>query len=255
VDSTVISSEIEVRATPESRWSQTTEPASQIIALEQGVVWTKITHNRPHPPVVFRVPDGQIEDVGTTFTVAVRDGQTQRVAVDEGTVLVHLRGLNDMRLSAGQSWERKELGAAASAPPLPQAPETTAAPSDNANPAAPVAQVEEPAASPPPATDAKARARASKTRKSTAEEARLLKKGRTALQSGRYTEALNVLDRFAASYPQSGLAEDAAYMRVLSLARSGRNDDALKAARDYLARFPNGFRRTEMQNFVEPVKH
>lgn len=47
--------------------------------------------------------------------------------------------------------------------------------------------------------------------------------------------------------PPSAAAEDAAYLGVLSLLRQGRTDDARSAARKYLADFPQGFRRVEME--------
>jgi TolA-binding protein len=41
-------------------------------------------------------------------------------------------------------------------------------------------------------------------------------------------------------------AEDAAYLHVIQLLRGGKRDDARAAAREYLAAYPNGFRREEM---------
>jgi TolA-binding protein len=255
-DVTMVSSDVEVRATPESRWSQTSEPAQQLIALEQGVLWTKITHKRPHPPVVFRVPDGQIEDVGTTFTVTVRDGQTQRVAVDEGTVVLH--GFANQRMSAGEVWERKAAAGTANTPntaPAPAAPTTAAEPAPGAQAEAPSAPA--PAATPDDVAASKPRARATSKPKgrNATEESRLLKKGTAALHAGRYSEAAHLFERFAADYPQSGRAEDVAYLHALSLGRAGRSDEAYAAAKDYLARFPQGFRRTEMEKYVSEVEH
>jgi TolA-binding protein len=259
-DTTMVSSEVEVRATPESRWSQTSEPSVQLIALEQGVLWTKITHKRPHPPVVFRVPDGQIEDIGTTFTVSVRGGQTQRVAVEEGTVVVHLRGVNEMRMSSGEVWERSETGASGQARAGSVGPQTTAIePSPNEQPAP---QVEAPntsasVAAPQEDPSSKPRGRATSKpgrRNPTAEESRLLKKGTAALHAGRFSEAVHLFERFEADFPYSGRAEDAAYLHALSLVRAGRSEEAFAAAKDYLARFPAGFRRTEMERYVSEVE-
>jgi hypothetical protein len=42
-------------------------------------------------------------------------------------------------------------------------------------------------------------------------------------------------------------SEDAAYLRVIDLFRAGQDDEARAAARDYVRRFPMGFRRTEME--------
>ena len=54
---------------------------------------------------------------------------------------------------------------------------------------------------------------------------------------------------FLARYPSDPRAEDAAYLRVLALQRSGGDAATRQAARDYLVRFPEAFRRGE----VEPL--
>jgi hypothetical protein len=46
-------------------------------------------------------------------------------------------------------------------------------------------------------------------------------------------------------------AEDDAYMRVVALVREGRAEEARVAARDYLRRFPDGFRRIEVARLAE----
>jgi hypothetical protein len=40
--------------------------------------------------------------------------------------------------------------------------------------------------------------------------------------------------------------EDAAYLNAIRLLRNGATDEARHAAREYLRRFPDGFRREEM---------
>lgn len=51
-----------------------------------------------------------------------------------------------------------------------------------------------------------------------------------------------------AATASSGLTpEDAMYLRVVSLARAGRKDEARGAAEEYLTAFPNGFRRAEVE--------
>ena len=47
-----------------------------------------------------------------------------------------------------------------------------------------------------------------------------------------------------------GRAEDDAYLRIVDLAQRGRVEEARAAAKDYLLRFPNGFRRLEVLNMV-----
>jgi hypothetical protein len=254
----MLASEIEVRAMPETRWSKRSEPPVELIALEQGALWTKITHKHPHPPVLFRVPDGQIEDIGTTFTVAVQGGETQRVAVEDGAVLVRLRGLKEIHLSAGEVWERKTgTGSSGSAAPQPvvdstpapapveaQPPSDLVSSSDNAaQAAADTASADDQAA--------KAKARAKAAKKAAAAEHRLLKKGETALGAGHYSEAVRVFEKFDAMYPHSILAEDSAYLKALSFTKAGQTDDARAAAQDYLARFPDGFRQKEVRQLLD----
>jgi hypothetical protein len=45
----------------------------------------------------------------------------------------------------------------------------------------------------------------------------------------------------------NGRSEDAAYLKVVDLLRLGQRDEARTVARDYVRRFPGGFRRTEME--------
>jgi ferric-dicitrate binding protein FerR (iron transport regulator) len=48
----------------------------------------------------------------------------------------------------------------------------------------------------------------------------------------------------------AGREEDEAYLRVLALVREGRAAEARLAARDYLKRFPSGFRRSEVERIA-----
>jgi hypothetical protein len=46
----------------------------------------------------------------------------------------------------------------------------------------------------------------------------------------------------------NGVAEeDLAYLQILALLEEGRKEEAVLAARSYLARFPEGFRRPEVR--------
>jgi hypothetical protein len=46
-------------------------------------------------------------------------------------------------------------------------------------------------------------------------------------------------------------AEDAAYLRIIALLHEGREAEAKAAARDYLRRFPEGFRSVEAAKIAE----
>ena len=45
-------------------------------------------------------------------------------------------------------------------------------------------------------------------------------------------------------------AEDDAYLHIVDLLQRGRTEEARTAAKDYLLRFPNGFRRVEVLNIA-----
>jgi TolA-binding protein len=213
--------------------------------------------------VVFRVPDGQIEDIGTTFAVTVQNGQTQRVVVDEGAVLLRLNGMKEQRVTAPNTWVRPS-GAAPAPAPAPAAepaPVTGSAPVAGNEPApSEVAPVEVPSQSSAVVTGddqaAKVRSRTDTKapKKAGAEETKLFKKATGAYRAGRNAEALALFDRFTALYPHSSRSEDVSYLRVLSLAKSGQATQAVSAGEDYLARFPSGFRRKEMEDFVKRAK-
>jgi ferric-dicitrate binding protein FerR (iron transport regulator) len=53
--------------------------------------------------------------------------------------------------------------------------------------------------------------------------------------------------RLKSAVTSDGNEEDAAYLRVLHLLRASKTAEARAAANDYLARFPNGFRRDELR--------
>jgi hypothetical protein len=53
--------------------------------------------------------------------------------------------------------------------------------------------------------------------------------------------------RFVAAHPGDARAEDAAYLRVVALQRSGDDAEMKGAALDYLRRYPGGFRKMEVE--------
>jgi hypothetical protein len=69
-------------------------------------------------------------------------------------------------------------------------------------------------------------------------------------RAGRLGAASALFDAFASSHPGDARAEDAAYLRVVALARSNQREAARQAAASYLARYPGGLRAKEVQNLV-----
>jgi outer membrane protein assembly factor BamD (BamD/ComL family) len=105
-----------------------------------------------------------------------------------------------------------------------------------------------------PSADKAAKASAAKARRAAAVENPVLKRAATAWRTGRYDQAARLYEKFAADHPGDARAEDASYLRTLSLERGGRHEEARAAAQLYLARFPGGFRRTELESFVAGSK-
>jgi outer membrane protein assembly factor BamD (BamD/ComL family) len=70
------------------------------------------------------------------------------------------------------------------------------------------------------------------------------------IEKGDFGQAASDLHTFAAQHPDDPRAEDAAFLEALSLSRAGRADDAAEAARRYLARYPNGYRRAEAEKLL-----
>ena len=68
-----------------------------------------------------------------------------------------------------------------------------------------------------------------------------------ALNSGAHGEAAAAFGRFLAKHPRDPRAEDAAYLRIIALQRSGDTGAMKDAALTYLRRYPKGFRRAEAE--------
>jgi FecR protein len=185
-----------------ARWTQTTNGGVEWIDLSDGTLRLQVHKASGSRRVVVRVPDGEIEDIGTVFHVVVSHGRTQRVGVDEGRVTIRLRQMAPITISSGASWARPEEPVSTSA--LPSAWLTPSVAPPTATPPSNRLQV----SSPPRHQDLPA----------------------TQLNTEK---------------------EDAAYLRTITLLREGRNDEAKVAAKDYLKRFPDGFRREEMAKIAE----
>ncbi|MEY4579425.1 MAG: hypothetical protein RL701_4128 [Pseudomonadota bacterium] len=69
-----------------------------------GVFNIHIKRKPTDPRVVVTVPDGEIEDLGTTFQVSLSDAHTIQIAVIEGVVLLRRPSLPTVRLAAGDVW-------------------------------------------------------------------------------------------------------------------------------------------------------
>jgi outer membrane protein assembly factor BamD (BamD/ComL family) len=77
------------------------------------------------------------------------------------------------------------------------------------------------------------------------EGASALADGVELIERGDYGAAAERLGAFRQSHPGDVRAQDAAFLAILALERAGRHPAAVAAARDYLASYPQGYRRAE----------
>ena len=68
-----------------------------------------------------------------------------------------------------------------------------------------------------------------------------------ALDVGDNVGAAAAFASFLVKHPHDPRAEDAAYLRVMALHRSGDDGSTKQAAKEYLHRYPAGFRHKEVE--------
>jgi len=225
------SSSAVVRASSAALWSETTRDQLEQVRLERGSLWLHVDHaSRPSRRLLVLLPDGELEDTGTTFSVSTEDGRTTRVEVQDGSVVLRVRGRLPVALGAGETWNPGPTPAAsAAASPTPSAetpPTLRAAPPSPTAPAASSAEPLAPSVLPNPSDDFRA--------------------AMARLDSGDSLGAAAAFATFLAKHPRDPRAEDAAYLRVIALHRSGDDSSMKQAAQTYLSRYPTGFRRAEV---------
>jgi len=194
------------------------EGATQVLRLDQGSLDLHVTKLDADQRFLLQTPDAEIEVRGTAFRAflvppdaACGDGTPTRVVVTDGVVVVRRAG-QSWRVEAGQPWP-------AGCPTIAAHPASkpTSSHGVSAGPAS-----------------------------SLGEQNDLFSDAMAAKRRGDASEALGDFDRFVARYPGSPLAESATVERM-RLLRASDPARAAGAARQYLARFPNGFARAEAE--------
>ena len=222
-----------VEAVGDAHWGRERDGLTETIRLDEGRLSLRVQRAEGER-VIVRLPDGEIEDRGTTFSVEVAHGHTEHVTVDEGAIELRRAGSPTITLNAGESWRRD------------------AAPVVSAVVASP------PALEPPPAPSAAASVTVAEARTTTvARRPRAvtevptppsnLSSGFRALAAGRPDEAATLLGDAQEHARDDGAAEDAAYLRLVAVARTGDRDRTRALAKAYLAKFPRGFRRADVE--------
>jgi TolA-binding protein len=239
-----------VRADPAAVWSENREGNVDRIRLERGALFIRVERASERVRVVVVLPDGELEDIGTTFTVSAEDGRTTRVAVQDGSVVLRLRNRRAVVIGPGETWTAETQAA----PPV----SPSASDSANASAAAGVEAVASGRVSsavgtplragPAPAVpSALADPLAAVPSSSKPDPAVDFRAAMAALRAGDHSKAAAAFEAFLVKYPRDPRGEDAAYLRVIALQRSGDVASTRRAAQDYLRRHPSGFRRTDVE--------
>jgi hypothetical protein len=201
------------------------EPSSQLLRLVSGFADLHVAKLAPGQRFVLATPDAEIEVRGTQFHVAVTrpdprcgGGTLTRVTVAEGVVSVRHDGV-EARVVAGSQWPLECPGPA----------EVSAEPENSVRPGT---------GRPPPTRPSAISA--------LTEQNNLFAEAAAAKRRGDGQAALSSLSRLLAKYPGSALAESA-YAERMRLLRTTNPAQAVDAAKDYLARYPQGFAKAQAE--------
>lgn len=234
-----------IRAEPQTVWAERMDGSSRNVVLSHGSLRIHVARAGGQGRFLVSLPDGELEDRGTTFTVSAAEGHTTHVAVEEGSVVLRLAHHAPITISSGEGWTREAspISPPSSPPPVALSPAAPPLTSPSLRPRAgtrpPVALPSRPALSPvePRAERAENDFRAAMT----------------LFEGGANREAALRFARFIQEHGRDARAEDAAYLRVIALRRGASNDEARRAAEDYLTRYPQGFRRAEIVDVVRSL--
>lgn len=223
-------------------WTTVSREATVRLRFERGWFEVSVDKLRTGQRFIVELPEGELEVKGTRFIVEVHGKKTERVRVHEGRVALRLRGEPPLLLEAGDTWPIVAASpapkvsspepAAASPPAITSSAPSSARPRRDAPP--PASSPEPPAAAIDPSApigDAFAEAMA-------------------AFSAGDFGKAEGLFAEFEHAHPTDGRVEDATYLRAVARARRGDAAAARAIARDYLRRYPNGFRRAEAERLL-----
>ena len=181
----------------------------------------------PERRLLVILPDGELEDIGTTFSVSADAGRTTRVTVQDGSVVLRLRGAPPLALGAGDSWTPSQPSPPAAPIVAPSSSSDRSLPAPRSAKLTPSAEPTPGARGPDPSADFRA--------------------AMSAFDGGNAAHAAALFSAFLSDHPRDSRSEDAAYLRVLALQRAGDSAAMKRAAGDYLRRYPRGFRRAEVE--------
>lgn len=232
-----------------ARFSHQVSPEGDVVRLTEGTLLVEVEHLGPKERFLVVVGDAEIEVRGASpessadgeqansekvkmygvrFEVIAGWDHLQSVRVFQGEVEVRPVQMPEQRLGANKEWRA----------PVEAEPDTasTAHPTPETTPAAPVAVTAPPVRSAPPAVPRKEQAPALDPREVAFQE------GTDALRSGDFDLAA---ERFEHAAKKAALAEDASLWRAIALARAGHTAEASLALSAFLSRYPTSPRAGE----------
>jgi ferric-dicitrate binding protein FerR (iron transport regulator) len=207
---------------------------TQSFRLDTGSIDLRVAKLEDKQRFLVDTPDSEVEVRGTQFRVSVVPtdssscgGAQTRVKVTEGVVVVRHEGV-EVRVVAGEQWPNGcgDVLTAAAPAASRRRPTTTGARESMT------------AIAPDPTSSS-----------TLTEQNDLFAKAAVAKRRGDVSDAIDAFDVFLARYPASPLAESAAVERM-RLLRAVAPSKAKGAASDYLARYPNGFARSEARTMA-----
>jgi len=224
-----------VRGAAGARFTRSAEGTAEIVALESGSIYLSVRTLAQSERFIVRTSDAEVEVRGTVFEVEAAEGRVRRVSVSEGKVLVRFHD-GTVLVEAGASWSPPpEEAPAAATEPAPKRSADARRSTEVAESSAGAPSATAGGAAPPPLAPA------------VDEASRAFADGVTMIDRGDYAAAAAKLDAFGAAHPGDARADDAAFLAIVALQRAGRRPEAAEAARRYLARFPAGQRRAEVE--------
>ena len=240
-----------------ARFAQRTAAGAETVTLDEGAATFVVRPLAKGERFLIKTADSEIELAGASARVEAVGSRVRSVTVQEGKAEVRYSGAV-FELSAGSTWS----------PPVDTAPPPSAIPAvDPATPAASAADprlgrasiaapgarpsarvVSRPAPAPAATTPGSepvvpviappAPAKAEPGATDFADAVHLFERGD-------YPSAARSLAEFSKAHPSDGRGEDAAFLAILSLQRTGKTAEAAAAAQRYLQTYPTGYRRAE----------
>jgi hypothetical protein len=223
------------------------------VSLRDGTVSIHVAKLDSEQRFVLVLPDAELEVHGTRFTVHVAEGRTTSVSVSEGNVSLAWSSGARQILAAGESWQASETHSAleptARAESSSDSRQSAVVPPSSRPPSPTPVQRRRVSASAPASASAQESALDSSRSPEAAGAA--FAEAMRAFSSGSYERADSLLARFRDRFPGDARGEDADFMLIVVQKRLGHAEGARECARDYLRRHPGGFRRAEVERFLQ----